>query len=96
MTLGCWLTVSQLPLKQWYAGSNPATRAFQTSPFQIQTSKHRGGNCWSLHLALNQANTGSIPVLGAVARSGAGFQRLTVNEFVAGSIPVGHPEPIRW
>ena len=26
---------------------------------------HRGGNCWSLHLALNQANTGSIPVLGA-------------------------------
>ena len=52
---------------------------------------HRGGNCWSLHLALNQANTGSIPVLGAVARSGAGFQRLTVNEFVAGSIPVGHP-----
>ena len=51
---------------------------------------HRGGNCWSLHLALNQANTGSIPVLGAVARSGAGFQRLTVNEFVAGSIPVGH------
>jgi hypothetical protein len=31
-----------------------------------------------------------------VARSGVGFQRLTVNEFVAGSIPVGHPEPIRW
>ena len=53
--------------------------------------RHRGGNCWSLHLTLNQAHTGSIPVLGAVARSGAGFQRLTVNEFVAGSIPVGHP-----
>ena len=26
---------------------------------------HRGGNCWSLHLTLNQAHTGSIPVLGA-------------------------------
>ena len=26
-----------------------------------------------------------------MASSGAGFQRLTVNEFVAGSIPVGHP-----
>ena len=25
-----------------------------------------------------------------LARSGVGFQRLTVNEFVAGSIPVGH------
>ncbi len=51
----------------------------------------RSSSCWSLHLALNEEFIGSIPVSGAVARSGVGFQRLTVNEFVAGSIPVGHP-----
>lgn len=32
-----------------------------------QPFSHRGGNCWLLHLTLTQANTGSIPVLGAVA-----------------------------
>ncbi len=54
-------------------------------------TKCRSSSCWSLHLALNEEFIGSIPVSGAVARSGVGFQRLTVNEFVAGSIPVGHP-----
>ncbi len=81
-----------------------ATRAFEArrsgsipGRSADETDTHRGGNCWSLHLTLNQAHTGSIPVLGAVARSGAGFQRLTVNEFVAGSIPASHPrENFRW
>jgi hypothetical protein len=45
----------------------------------------------SEQLRLDGEFIGSIPVSGAVARSGVGFQRLTVNEFVAGSIPVGHP-----
>ena len=48
-----------------------ATRAFEARRSgaipgrSAEIVLHRGGNCWSLHLALNQANTGSIPVLGA-------------------------------
>ena len=55
-----------------------------------ETNPFRSSSCWSLHLALNEEFIGSIPISGTVARSGVGFQRLTVNEFVAGSIPVGH------
>ena len=43
-------------------------------------------------LPVKETIDGSNPSAGAVARSGVGFQRLTVNEFVAGSIPVGHPD----
>ena len=39
---------------------------------------------------VKRMSAGSIPATGAVAGSGVGFQRLAVNEFVAGSIPVSH------
>lgn len=48
------------------------------------------GSRWWLGLTVNQFAAGSIPAYGAVARFGVGFQRLIVNELVAGSIPVGH------
>lgn len=40
--------------------------------------------------------SGAIPGRSAVARSGVGFQRLIVTEFIAGSIPASHPGSKRW
>ena len=51
----------------------------------------RSSNCWSLHLALNQKVTGSIPVSGAVAVL-YWFRSLAVNQVYVGSIPIGHLE----
>ncbi len=79
---GCRLTVSQLPLKQWYEGSTPSTRACEKPIF-------RSSNCWSLRLALNQKVAGSIPVSGAVAVL-YWFRNLDVNQVYVGSIPIGH------
>jgi hypothetical protein len=81
---GCRLTVSQLPLKQWYEGSIPSARAVITNQDSGVATVGRQ------RLALNQKFAGSIPVSGAVAVL-YWFRNLAVNQVYVGSIPIGHP-----
>ena len=86
LTIGCRLTVSQLPLKQWYEGSTSSARAEWTNQYSGVATVGRQS------LALNQKLAGSIPVSGTVAVL-YWFRNLAVNQVYVGSIPIGHPLP---
>ena len=55
---GCRLTVSQLPLKQWYEGSTPSTRAFLKCELGSEKFEIFGPSKFS-----PQTSYGSRPVL---------------------------------
>ena len=53
------------------------------------------GTGWKPVECVQTCLAGSTPAPSAVAGSGAGFRRQTVNLFDGGSIPLGHPRFLR-